>query len=443
MTGLDEMISLVTLGRDDDDADPSTYESNPWHDEEDSNGDGRAAAGPPPGDSERGSFDERFRSRRVDLFDRIEHGIPPLDFLPASARMFVRGKRHLLPAPKKTGKSLGMLVHWCDVILAGGRVVILDRENGADLYAGRLGLIVASRDLDDAQRAQLRACLVYYEFPKIRDYDRADLVSELGSADLVVFDSQRRFLTDLGLDENESDDFAKFMAAAIDPLFEAGIATLILDNTGHETSTRPRGSSAKEDLNEICFTLETIEHFSERRVGKIRLRLEPGRSRFGNEGTWDMTIGGGIFGGWDLVSLDDLEASEHQERHRDASTWILEYVEAHPGTAKTELVRAFSDHHGRGGRVLAEKVIGGALTGSAPALTKGPGKAPNGIYLYPASRASLQLPEGTTGSTGTTPPGPSGSESFPASPGLEGREAGSTSEGDPADGPPSITEDAS
>src|SRR5262249_32286946 len=155
----------------------------------------------------------------------------------------------------------------------------------------RLGQIIASRGYDDETRDRIHAGLAYYEFPKIRGYDRADLVAELATYDLVIFDSSRRFLTDLRLDEDKSDDYAAFMHATVDPLFKAGIATPILDNPGHKEVGRPRGSSAKEALNEITFKLETVEPYTTSRVGKIRLRLEPGRSRFGNEGTWEMTIG--------------------------------------------------------------------------------------------------------------------------------------------------------
>jgi hypothetical protein len=284
--------------------------------------------------------------------------------------------------------------------------VILDRENGADLYAERLGFIIAALDLDDEQRAQLRQRLAYYEFPKIRDYDRADLVAEVAAADLVVFDSQRRFLTDMGLDEDSSDDYAKFVAAAVDPLFEAGIATLIQDNTGHSDATRGRGSSAKADLNEVSFILETVEPYSTARVGKIRLRLEPGASRFGGEGTWEMTIGGGVFGPWEHVQDQDASLAEYQERQEDALTWIRAYVTDHPGTPKTDAVKAFADHHGKGGKALGSKVIDRALTGSTPELSKGPGKAANGVYLYPAPPLSFPLPEPTTGSTESTPSGP-------------------------------------
>ena len=128
-----------------------------------------------------------------------------------------------------------------------------------------------------------------------------------------------------------------------------------------------------------------------------------------------MAIGESVFGSWELVSLDDITAAEQHERHQDALTWILAYVNEHPGTAKTKVAKAFYDHYGRGGRTLAEKTIATALTGSTPTLTKGHGKSPNGTYLYPASEANLPLPDSATGSTGSTDLGPSESEDFPSS----------------------------
>jgi hypothetical protein len=381
---------------------------------------------------ERGTFDERFRSRRVDLFERLEHGTPEINYLPASHRMLVRGKRHLLPAPKKTGKSLGMLVHWIDMILDGATVTILDRENGGDLYAARLGLIMSSRGLDGEQRATLAQGLGYYEFPKLRDYDRADLVEELKGADLVVFDGQRRFLSDLGLDENDSDDYTAFMEAAIDPLFEAGIATLILDNTGHETAGRPRGSSAKEDLNEITFTLETVEPYSEKRIGKLRLRLEAGRSRFGNEGTWEMTIGQGVFGGWDPIATDDIVATEHQDQRDEIHNWIVTHVLKHPGATKTATVQACRDALKSASRKVANSVFDQLLTGSDSRVSHGTGKAANAKALYPASQQSFPLPAHPTGTTGTTGDGSHCEESFPSFPPpyrAGSREAPSESDG--------------
>jgi hypothetical protein len=78
-----------------------------------------------------GSFEDRVAGHRVDLIGAIEQGLPPLDFLPASDEMLVRGKRHTVAAPAKDGKSLAMLAHAVDMVLDGAHVIIFDRENGA------------------------------------------------------------------------------------------------------------------------------------------------------------------------------------------------------------------------------------------------------------------------------------------------------------------------
>jgi hypothetical protein len=253
-----------------------------------------------------GSFEDRVASRRVDLFARIRDGIPEAVYLPASLGMLRAGKRHHMPAPKKVGKSIAELVHSVDMGLAGARVVIFDRENGGDLFAERLEQIITARGLDDEAQAQLADRIAYYEFPRFRNTDEQDLVALCSGADLVIFDSQRMFLSDLGLEESGNDDYADFMAALIDPLFRAGIATLVLDNAGHQEPKRGRGASAKGDLNEINFSLETIEPFNLDTTGRIRLEIE--NSRFGNTGRWDLEIGGGVFGSWRRI--DDATTDE-------------------------------------------------------------------------------------------------------------------------------------
>lgn len=240
-----------------------------------------------------GSFDARVTATRVDLIARMRDGIPPIDYLPASEGMLIRGKRHQIPAPKKSGKSLSMLVHWATMVQAGSRVVILDRENGANLYAARLQEIVNTLDLDPAAMAER---LDYYEFPRLKSFDGEDLAALCADADVVVFDSQRMFLTDLGLGEDGSDDYSKFAAAAVEPLFFAGIATVILDNTGHTETKRGRGSAAKGDLNEVLFSLEAVDRFGINHTGRVRLTITD--SRFGTEGAWEMAIGGGVFEPW-------------------------------------------------------------------------------------------------------------------------------------------------
>ena len=260
-----------------------------------------------PEPTKSGSFADRVAGRRVDLVKRLRDGIPAVDYLPGSAEILRRGKRHHMVAPKKVGKSLGALLLTVDVALAGGRVVIFDRENGANLYADRLGQILTARGLDELERAIIGTQIAYYEFPRFRDSDQAELAALCAGADLVILDSQRMYLSDLGLEENSSDDYAAFMAALIDPLFQADIATLILDNSGHQEPRRGRGASAKGDLNEILFAAEAVEHFDLDTPG--RLRLEITDSRFGDNGRWELEIGGGVFGTWQRV--------EHPDHHDD------------------------------------------------------------------------------------------------------------------------------
>ena len=251
-----------------------------------------------------GDFRARVVDRAVDLVRLIDEGVAPVEYLPASENMLVRSARHQVPAPKKTGKSIGMQSHFVRMGLAGANVVILDRENGELVYGRRLEAMFDAWEVTDDQREQVRARLTYVPWPTLRKDDGPDLVQwaqDLG-ADLVVFDAQRMFLTDLGLKEGEADDYATFMAALIDPLAQAGVATLILDNTGFGDQERSRGSSAKGDLNEVLFVMREVRPFSVERVGELALELPAGGSRHGHEGEWRMEIGGGRFGAW--VALD-------------------------------------------------------------------------------------------------------------------------------------------
>lgn len=245
---------------------------------------------------ERGSFADRVVSRRVNLVKIIEDGLPLLDFLPGSDEMLIRGKRHTVAAPAKDGKSLAMLVHVVDMVLEGAVVAILDRENGTDTYARRLADIMKARRLTSEQRAALGQRLAYHEFPSLSWTDEEALAAYCRGVDLVVFDSQRMFLSDLGLKEDASDDYAQFMAALIDPLFLIDVATLVLDNTGHSDKKRGRGTSSKGDLNEIVFSLEKTTAFDLYNAGLVTLRVE--KTRFGNTGEWTMKLGGGQYGSW-------------------------------------------------------------------------------------------------------------------------------------------------
>jgi hypothetical protein len=261
----------------------------------------------------------RLEEARRDLVDLASSAPRERAWVPGCERMLPRGARALLAAPAKTGKSLCMLVHGVDVVLAGGAIAILDRENGADEYARRLGAILGARRATGAQRRIVSERLAYFEYPRLGPHDQDALALELSLYDLVTFDSSRAWLSSLALAEDKSDDYAAFMAL-VDPLARAGITTLILDNTGHEDKGRPRGTSSKADLNEVVLQLSVVAPFEPDKRGRIRLRRT--HSRFGDVGeSWDMELGEGMYGSW--TSTGALAAGNRRDLH-DAVVAILE-----------------------------------------------------------------------------------------------------------------------
>ena len=183
---------------------------------------------------------------RVDLVGIIRDGIPEREYVPGADGLLPRAKRVHIAAERKTGKSLSIaVVTAVQIVAAGGTVVVLDRENGADEYARRLRDVLDARDVD---RERVREHLRYHAWPALRLDWGEGYAAAFAGADVVIFDSSRSHLTPLGLKEDQSDDFAAFTDALIDPLMQAGIATVILDNAGHQEKDRPRGTSSKGDL---------------------------------------------------------------------------------------------------------------------------------------------------------------------------------------------------
>ena len=255
----------------------------------------RAETAPPTADGSGadGSLEQRLTDARVDLLALLDGGLPERAWLPSSERMLARGSRHHVAAPLKSGKSLGFLAHAVDMTTAGARVVILDRENGDQEYARRLHDILTDRPA--SARDAVRDRLAYYAWPTLKLTDGPELGGAFAGVDLVILDSTRTFLSSLALDENASDDFAKFSTAIVEPLFRAGIATLQLDNAGHGDTNRARGSSSKGDLADVLYTLKTTAAFDQQRRG--RLKLTRSHSRFGDIApAFTMDIGGGHFG---------------------------------------------------------------------------------------------------------------------------------------------------
>jgi hypothetical protein len=349
-------------------------------------------APPPEPDGGRGSFQQRFVDRRVDLLAASPVAPEPL---PGSCGMLLGGKRHLLAAPRRMGKTIGTLVLWVQMGVAGVRIVILDVENGSDVYGLHLKEIVGAFGLDDGEIDRLRRNLTYYRWPRLRMGDTENFVAQCRDADVVVFDSQRRFLTDLGLNENESDDYSMFMRSFVDPLSEIGVATFIQDNTGHADRSRSRGSSTKGDLNEIVLTLEG-EPFSLEKTSRLELKVGERGSRFGEEVVCETTIGGGRFERWRRVEprprdVRETHGGEEFLPARTAGFALIESVSrlhlheaAWPGICKTDFERASVC----GSRQIARKVFDALVAEAASASSEEAGVAADKPRLVKQTRGT-------------------------------------------------------
>ena len=247
-----------------------------------------------------GSFADRVTSRRVDLVKVIEEGIEPASYIPGSGGTLIVEARHLATAPRKVGKSIAWQATAVRIVLAGGRVVILDRENGGRIYALRLADFISAWKLTPEQLGMVRENLHYYAFPSIRREDREHLAEEWAEFDLVVFDSQRGFQTWLGMKEDSSDDYGEFMEFLIDPLHREGVATLVLHNTGHGNKGRGRGTSSQGDLHDVLLVMKKTEPYFIDTTGEVHLQVDENRE--GHSGAWTMKIGGGVYEDWTPAS---------------------------------------------------------------------------------------------------------------------------------------------
>jgi hypothetical protein len=279
---------------------------------------------------------DALSAAKVDLIDLLRTGIPERAYVPGCEPWLVAGKRYLIPAPAGTGKSLAILVVAAEVIEAGGTVAILDVENGADEYARRLQDVLAAHggldgDLAKACRDRLR----YFEWPSVSvGWDAHDWADAVKGADVVVFDSSRLMLSSAGLAEDSNDDYSTFVSALLVPLARAGIATIVLDNTGHEERDRARGASAKADLNEVVYALAVGEPFDRDKLGHLRLIRK--RQRFaGLPAELQIPIGAGVYG-----PISEAEEKPDEFRPTKLMERLSEAVELSPGIGKRDLREA-------------------------------------------------------------------------------------------------------
>jgi hypothetical protein len=278
---------------------------------------------------------DALATSRVDLIELIRTGIPERSYVPGGEPLLLAGKRYLIPAPAGTGKSLLTVVLGIDVVAAGGTVVILDVENGAEEYARRLSDVLEARDVDGSLADACTERLRYHAWPALRvSWGAEEWAAAFAGVDLAAFDSSRLMLSAAGLGEDSNDDYSAFVHALLIPLARAGVTTLVLDNTGHEERDRARGASAKGDLNEVVYTAKVGEEFGRDQAGHLRLVRR--RTRFTElPGELHVPLGGGVYG-----PIEEAEAGADSDGFRPTALMerASKAIEESPGLARKDVL---------------------------------------------------------------------------------------------------------
>jgi hypothetical protein len=241
------------------------------------------------------------------------------------------GLRTIWFGARGSGKSIVALILSVQVIEAGGSVLYLDWENGARRQAERLEAILLDRPA--STRAAVAERLDYRPNPRLGKLANAQAVDEWAAQftghDLAVIDSTARALGQLGLDENSTPDFARFMVAHIDPPAAQGTSMVLLDNTGWAEADRSRGASGKWDMVELVYKITSTD-FAPDKAGTIT--LDRVRSRDGDEARQlAANVGDGGY--------TDLHRPEQSERDAAITEAILAHLQEHPGSTTEEVAK--------------------------------------------------------------------------------------------------------
>ncbi len=284
-----------------------------------------------------GSLVRALEAARVDLVALVRAGIPTRRFVPGAEGWLLPGKRYLLVAPAGSGKSLIALIAAVDVVAAGGTVAIVDVDMGKEEYARRLADILAAREDHDTLARDCEERLHYYAYPLLkREWSAEEWATAFAEVDGVIFDSSRLMLSAHGLAEDSNDDYATFAAERLVPLSQAGQFTIMLDNTGHGDRTRPRGAKAKDDLNEVVYSIKTGAKFDRKTPGHLTLAKQ--RSRIPEiPDELRVPVGGGTYGPVGVPNLADVPHRNEELRLPPMMERLSRAIEKKAGMGVKEL----------------------------------------------------------------------------------------------------------
>jgi len=189
---------------------------------------------------------------------------------PSIGGLVYPGARHVFSGETESLKTWAALVLCAEEITAGNAVVWIDFEMGPRaVYARLLALGLTGQQIGDQ--------FIYVDPSEpLAGIARADLKAllEARKPTVAVIDALAAALNVHGLDPNKEQDIEKLGRIFIDPLRNAGAATISIDHVVKDTATRGKyasGSQRKIGISDVHLGFEVITPFGRGRTGLAKI----------------------------------------------------------------------------------------------------------------------------------------------------------------------------
>jgi hypothetical protein len=247
----------------------------------------------------------------------------PIEWVPGAEGIIRKRERQAWVANYGQGKTQALSHFIVQVCEAGGRVIHIDAENDRREMAERIKPIAEAWGVDIRRRHAYHSSI-----DVLREPGQAEpLIAALPVADLLVIDSLSRVLSLLGYDENSNPDVIRFMTSVVDVIAkDAGVAVLILDNTG-KSGKDARGAVSKAATVEAVYEVSGGAKVSETQHGTLRLKLQRSRS-----GKLARLVEAGSGGGeWDRLAPVESKAKDDEDDRPSGLQLVRAFFHDHPG----------------------------------------------------------------------------------------------------------------
>lgn len=211
------------------------------------------------------------RWQRLNLADD-QYAIPPEP--PAVAGLLYHAKRHVISGPPESAKTLIAYRLLLEALRDGHPVAIVDLEMGATAARRLLHDLGATND-------EL-AALYYVEPTEPPTPDDLHAIINHGTR-FAMLDAAAGAYHASGLDDNARKDVEQFAAIWIRPLWQARIATVVVDHVTKDKETRGKftiGSERKLGQADVHLSCEALKTLSRGGTGIVKIHVHKDRPAY-------------------------------------------------------------------------------------------------------------------------------------------------------------------